>query len=363
MKAGDKMVEDVYEILADALDKLPNAFPRTKAKTEIAILRKIFSPKEAAIASQLSIKVEPVDVIAKRSGMPINDYVKMITAMAWKGMVLYEDVNGKPHFRLAPFIVGVYESQVDRMDHELAHLVEKYLADGGLAGIMKPQPAIHRVVPAQNSVKSEWILPYDDVREMLIGAKTFRVRKCICRVQQEHIGRKCKFPLESCINFSSEEHIPSQKEKGPDRYLSKEEALALLAKTEEIGLVHTVSNVRKGVGYICNCCSCCCGILRGVTEFGIQNSVAQANYFAAIDPSECLGCGTCIERCQMHAISDKDGVATVDRSKCIGCGLCVTGCPNKVAKLQRKPNSEIKDPPSDYEAWEQDRLRNRGLIG
>jgi uncharacterized Fe-S center protein len=81
-----------------------------------------------------------------------------------------------------------------------------------------------------------------------------------------------------------------------------------------------------------------------------------------IDPTECQGCGTCIERCQVHAISDKDGVATIDRSKCIGCGLCATGCPNGVAKLQRKPDSEIKDPPSDYEAWEQERLRNRGLI-
>jgi ferredoxin len=282
--------------------------------------------------------------------------------MAKKGMILYGNIDGKPRFRLAPFIVGVYEAQVDNMDHELAHLVEKYLAGGGLAGIMKPQPAIHRVVPAHNAVKSEWILPYDNVREILMEANTFRVRKCICRVQQDHIGRKCKFPVESCINFSSHEHAPSSEDTGPDRYISKEEALALLDKTEEIGLVHTVSNVRKGVGYICNCCSCCCGILRGITEFGIENSVAQANYFAVIDPTECQGCGTCIERCQVHAISDKDGVATIDRSKCIGCGLCATGCPNGVAKLQRKPDSEIKDPPSDYEAWEQERLRNRGLI-
>jgi ferredoxin len=357
------LARDVYEILAGALDRLPNAFPRTKSKTEIAILKKIFSPQEASIAGQLSINMEQVEVIAKRVGLPITDAAKVLGEMAWKGMVLYGNIDGKPHFRLAPFIVGVYEAQVDNMDHELAHLVEKYLAEGGLAGIMKPQPAIHRVVPAQNSVKSEWILPYDNVREILLAAKTFRVRKCICRVQQDHIGRKCRFPVESCINFSSDEHIPRSKESGPDRYISKEEALALLDKTEEIGLVHTVSNVRKGVGYICNCCSCCCGILRGITDFGIHNSVAQANYFAVIDPSECLGCGTCIERCQMHAISDKDGVAGVDRSKCVGCGLCVTGCPNGVAKLQRKSDSEIKDPPSDYEAWELERLRNRGLIG
>jgi ferredoxin len=247
------------------------------------------------------------------------------------------------------------------MDHELAHLVEKYLADGGLAGIMRPQPAIHRVVPAQKAIKSEWVLPYDDVRAILLAAKTFRVRECICRVQQNQIGRRCDFPSETCINFSSSEAPSGSEDAGPDWRISKEEALALLDRTEEIGLVHTVSNVKKGIGYVCNCCGCCCGILRGITDFGIENSVAHANYFAVIDPAECLGCGTCSQRCQVHAISDSDGVATVDRSKCIGCGLCVTGCPNGVAKLERKPSSEIKEPPPDYETWEQERLRNRHL--
>jgi ferredoxin len=168
--------------------------------------------------------------------------------------------------------------------------------------------------------------------------------------------------LETCINFSSSERPSGSEDAGPDRPISKEEALALLDRTEEIGLVHTVSNVKKGIGYVCNCCGCCCGILRGITDFGVENSVAYANYFAVIDPAECLGCGTCSQRCQVHAISDSDGVATVDRSKCIGCGLCVTGCPNGVAKLERKPGSMIKEPPLDYEAWEQERLRNRSLI-
>jgi MinD superfamily P-loop ATPase len=89
--------------------------------------------------------------------------------------------------------------------------------------------------------------------------------------------------------------------------------------------------------------------------------VAYANYFAEIDADECVGCGTCRNRCQVHAISEKDGVSVVDRKKCIGCGLCSTGCPNGAAKLQRKPESEIVNPPADFAAWEHERLHNRGL--
>jgi NAD-dependent dihydropyrimidine dehydrogenase PreA subunit len=263
--------------------------------------------------------------------------------------------DGTPHFRLAPFIVGIYESQLENIDHEFAHLIEDYLANGGAQGIMKPQPALHRVVPAQKAVKTEWILPYDDVRSILLNAKTFRIRDCICRAQQDHVRRRCTFPLRTCLSFSSVER-PSD-----PNSVSKEEALTFLDKMEEIGLVHTVSNVIKGVGYVCNCCGCCCAILRGITDWGIENSVAHANYHAVIDPDQCLDCGTCRDRCQVHAISEQNGVSVVNPERCIGCGLCVTGCPNGVAKLERKPDNEIVNPPIDFATWERERRHNRGL--
>jgi len=345
----------VYEQLAEALNKLPNCFPRTPSNVEIKILKKIFSSEEASLARQLTGSMESVEAIAHRIGLPAEEAEAMLTKMAKHGLLWSNEKGNKSFYRLAPFIVGIYESQRKSLDHELAHLVEEYLAHGGAVGIMKPHPALHRVIPAQKAVKSEWVLPYDDVKAILLSSKTFRLGDCICRIQQDHMGRKCDLPLRTCLSFSSVARSPSQHD------ISREEALAFLDKAEEMGLVHTVSNVMTGFGYVCNCCGCCCGILRGINEWGIENSVAYANYYAIIDPDECVGCGTCRKRCQVHAIFEKDGVSVVDRKKCIGCGLCVTGCSNAAARLERKHDSDIVNPPVDFEVWEHERLRHRGL--
>jgi electron transport complex protein RnfB len=349
------MSNDVFLELAEALDRLPNGYPRSDSGVELRILKKIFSPEEAGLAGKLTGTFEPVSVIASRIGLPEGEVSQHLFKLARRGMVWLDKQDGKVSFRLAPFVVGIYEAQIELMDHELAHLVEEYFSGAGAQGIMKLQPALHRVVPTQDSLKSEAILPYDDVRAILMASKTFNVRDCICRVQQEHLGQPCEYPVEICLNFSQYERAPKPGD------LTQAEALALLDKAEEVGLVHTVSNVMEGVGYVCNCCGCCCGILRGITDWGIENSVAYANYYAVIDPQFCANCGNCIERCQVGAISEGDGVSVVDRARCIGCGLCVSGCPNDVARLVRKPEAEIVHPPRDFAEWEHERLHNRGM--
>jgi len=111
---------------------------------------------------------------------------------------------------------------------------------------------------------------------------------------------------------------------------------------------------------VCNCCGCCCGLLRGITEFGLANSVARANYYAEIDQDACGRCGICMERCQVKAITTDGKSYWVDRSRCIGCGLCVTGCPDQAAHLHPLPANEIVHPPATFRDWEKARLAWRG---
>lgn len=355
------MDDGIFESLADALDGLPNGFPRAASRVEIEVLKMMFTPEEARIAAALSEEFEPASAAAGRLGQADKEVEARLRLMSRKGLTLSKIQDGTRLFRLNQFIVGGYEAVMARLEGEeayrFAHLIEEYwTSTRGLAGIMTPGPALHRVLPSRDALKSEWILPYDDVAALLGDARSFVLSDCICRKQQDLLGdRKCSFPRRACLSFSPVERPVDQDS------VTLEEALAFLKEAEEIGLVHTVSNVAAGINYVCNCCGCCCGILRSILEFGLGDSVAHANYSCSIDDEICAGCGICIDRCQVRAVSLEGSVAAVDKDRCIGCGLCVTTCATGAARLGLKPAGEIVDPPADLGVWSRLRRANRGI--
>ena len=73
---------------------------------------------------------------------------------------------------------------------------------------------------------------------------------------------------------------------------------------------------------------------------------------AVIDPVLCADCGTCIERCEVGAITAGFGSTVVDRTR-HRLRTLLSGCPNEVARLERKPAVEIVHPPATHAEWEQ----------
>lgn len=46
-----------------------------------------------------------------------------------------------------------------------------------------------------------------------------------------------------------------------------------------------------------------------------------------IDETKCIGCGLCITKCPVNAISIKEGKAEINMDECIRCGKCHDICP------------------------------------
>lgn len=355
------MSEDIYRKLAERLDSLPNAFPATESGVELRLLAMIYEPEEAELAAVMRLEWEPAPVIAERAGVDPKVAYRRLKTMARRGLIYAGRRDRQLSFGIMPFAVGVYEEQLPRLDRELAEVFEEYFQEihGGL-GVYGP--ALNRVIPVAESVSAGVeVYPYEHATGLIENAKAWGVRDCICRTQQKLVGKGCDRPVENCLVFAPVEGIFDNSK--TSRAISKDDALRILREAEDAGLVHSPGNFQDGNYYICNCCTCCCAVLRNVSEFSIPAAIASSDFVAVVDADTCIGCGDCLERCQFGAlvVSDAECVAVVDPGRCVGCGLCTTVCPTESLQMERRPEGDIPPPPADFEAWMVERSKERGL--
>jgi Pyruvate/2-oxoacid:ferredoxin oxidoreductase delta subunit len=354
---------DVYHRLAKVLDGLPHGFPATESGVELAILRKIFTPEDAAMALRLKPLPETAAMIARRLRRPAEAVREELDRMAERGQIFSFRLRGRRYYALAPFVVGIWEFQLGRIDRELAELFEAYAPTllGALGGTA---PALARVIPVNRHIEARAeVLPYDDLKALLERCESFRVADCLCRKEQALLGKPCSHSSETCMSFSKE---PNAYEGSPEwgREITRQEALDLLDRVEEEGLVHCTYNVQRDLFFVCNCCSCCCGFVRAVNDHGAPYMLARSNYLAAIDSELCTECGDCSsDRCPVEAISAGDGSHVVDSQRCIGCGVCTTACSFDAIRLVPRPEPERMTPPDTLIDWSLERIDHRhGLL-
>ncbi|RDE12611.1 MAG: 4Fe-4S ferredoxin [Candidatus Thorarchaeota archaeon] len=355
------MPTNPYERLAAILDKIPNGFVHTKSGAHLRLLKWIFTPEEADLASRMKLKGETASEIAVRLKLNEKDLKNRLEKMAEKGLIRAWTSSTGRRYALMPFAVGVYEEQLGRMDKTFARLIEDYYMDARGSGLWEAEPPIFRVIPVNKAVHSELeIFPYEVAEEMIETSKAWGVRQCICKKQQGLLGKPCKYPSTVCIvlspkkeNAFDEDHLT--------KAVTKDEALQILHKAEEAGLVHCSQNMQKGHFYICNCCTCCCGILRAVAQWELPYALVKSDYVATVDPELCAGCATCEDRCQFDALKVVDDVCHVDATRCIGCGVCSVTCPQSALTLTMRDPAKRKVPPETLMDWMVEKAKSRGV--
>jgi len=350
-------MDNVYKELARVLDQIPNRFPETESGVELKILARLFTPEQAKLACHLTLEPQSSKSVAEQMGQDERETYTSLKGMVKKGLIEVERGEGGLSFKLLPFVVGFYERQNAQIDESFAHLFEAYYNEA-LHKMMAVKPSVHRVIPIEKTIPVNIeVMPYERASTYIEEAQAWGVLPCICRVQKRLIGQGCGHSEENCLVLSSRPSAFNRTD--AIRAITKEEALEILTNADKEGLVHSTSNVQKGVTYICNCCICSCGILRGIAEYGYLNAVGRSDFFAAVDETLCTACSTCIDRCQFKALeiqaNDAGEVCKVDRQHCYGCGLCVSSCPTGALYLELKPVTEIEPPPLSESKWREER--------
>ncbi|MEN6522415.1 MAG: 4Fe-4S binding protein [Anaerolineaceae bacterium] len=186
----------------------------------------------------------------------------------------------------------------------------------------------------------EQVIPYKLARDIIMHDPGHIIAlDCPCRVNWKD---PCK-PLDVCLvigePFASMiiEHNPHHA-----RWIKSQEAMEILKAEEDRGHVHHAFFKQAALNRfyaICNCCSCCCGAMQA-HQHG-NPMLASSGYLGKVDETVCLGCGTCEEFCQFHAIKVLEDVAHVDEAVCMGCGVCVSHCPNDAVELVLAPQRGV----------------------
>jgi Na+-translocating ferredoxin:NAD+ oxidoreductase subunit B len=354
-----KNMEDVYTRLAKHLDRLPIPYPATESGIEKQILARWFSPQEAEIALAMTGVPEAVPAIAARMERSAEALAPVLEDMSKRGLIFRISRGEKRLYNLSPLAEGMWEFHLNTSTVEDIRFVRRYLDEFMTKGWYGTKTSQHRIIPISESLTPDMeILPYEQAEAIIRAQTKISVAQCICRKEEKMLGAGCDHPMETCMAFGAGAYFYI--ENGLGREATQEEALRILKRAMDGGLVLQPANGQKAWN-ICMCCGCCCALLKVLKKMEKPAEIAHTNFQARVVPEECNGCGICKDRCPMDAINVGE-TALVHRDRCIGCGVCVGNCPLEAIKLEQKDPQNRYIPPRDVMDMQLTIARERGLL-
>lgn len=338
--------EDVYERLRQKINRWPLKAP--KSKDMIKILSIAYTPEEAELVSSAFnapyVEAKTIEQVAKETGNGAA-YVKTVFERLADEGLLFEFTSSKDnmtYYTMLPYVPGIFEIHMNNgimtdEKREFARLHEKHYSHWGYELGSSNYP-LSRVIPVEEKLDTTTeILPFERVSKLIEDARSIAVNPCACRLA----ANKCDKPLEVCFTFDRFADFMVKHRNG--RHVTKEEALEILKKAEDAGLVHTMVNHQEKPTLICNCCTDCCLVLRGISELHNPRALAKSNFMPKIDVKTCRLCETCIKWCPFQALYHhyphtedlSDDKIMILEERCIGCGICAHKCPHNAITLVR----------------------------
>jgi NAD-dependent dihydropyrimidine dehydrogenase PreA subunit len=339
-----------YNLLVDRLNRFPQGAPESESLYDI--LKVMFSDEEARLVSMLPIKPFTVEKAMKIWKKSYDEAFEILENLASRAILLDMLNEKKQMYVLPPPMIGFFEFALMRTggvyDQKLlSELFHVYLEkeDDFMRHIMSYTTPVGRILVNEETVKEKdmpYVLDYEKATSIIMKAENIGVSLCYCRHEAEHLGTVCDAPQEVCLTVNK--GALALAKHGYSKMITKEEALAILKQSYDNNLVQFAENVQNDVGFICNCCACCCNALKGARRMGVPNALASSNFVPNICEN-CTGCGKCLKTCPVDALhlvsahstkKPNQRVVTLNEEICLGCGVCNRVCPNDAIAMERR---------------------------
>ena len=349
--------DDSYNRLVQRLNIFSQGAPPSELLFKI--LRVLFSEREAKLASELPIKPFTDKKAAAIWKLNLSDAKIILNDLADRGILLDYENDGNTTYVLPPPMAGFFEFSLMRYRNDidqkvLSELLYQYLnveEDFIKDLFVKGETQLGRIFVNESVLTNEnalHVLDYERASEVIKTASPIGVGVCYCRHKMQHVGKNCGAPMDICVTLNGP--AESLIRHGIARKVDAAEGLDLLDKAQDFNLVQFGENVQERVGFICNCCGCCCEALIAARKFGFSNPVHTTNFIPAIIEEKCTGCGKCVSLCPVEAMTLVDASdpqkptkkkAKLDDDQCLGCGVCLKGCNVNALKLEFRKEQVI----------------------
>ncbi|MFH2010483.1 MAG: 4Fe-4S dicluster domain-containing protein [bacterium] len=351
-----------YQKLRAKVDRYPVGAPATDTMYEI--LRTLYTPQEAELASRMPLRWSSLGSLSRRFGIPAAELQSRLDTLCDKGLVMDLELSGKMRYILMPTVVGFFEFSMMRIrgdldQKELARLFHRnFIEESDFVSQfnLSAKTSIFRTLVHEETLPESYteVLDWERATSLVQSQDLFSVAVCHCRHVAHHQGRECEtFPMkDSCLSMGRITDYFVRH--GMARRIDRAEALDLLARSRDAGMVHLGDNVQHRASFICNCCGCCCEVLNSYKKWSVFENHFSSNFEARVSLARCTGCKKCQTACPVDAIDMVPSVrqvgkkkvkllAVIDRDVCIGCGVCKPAC--KAGSLEMAPRPQRKIAP------------------
>ncbi len=344
------MESQVYKDMLDVMIKRGGPYAGMDIPAFYEMVQELFLPEEAELNNALSRNPVTAAEIAREKGRSEEEVTVLLENMANKGLCVTFLSEGKRYYQGASFMPGIFEFQfmggkATERDKKTARLIhaykEAYNAAKGEQRITFPLTrviSVDRKINVRNAVHT-----YDQVATYINKYDPICVGSCYCRHAAKLRGEDVHdMPIEVCMWFGKRGEFASERLGG--RKVSKEEAMKILDKAEEAGLVHMSRNTTEEIEFLCNCDRWHCGVIQSVLKQPKPGLVFNSGFQPQFDPERCTGCEICVDRCPPGALKmGEKNVPVVNLDRCFGCAMCAAGCEQEAIVME--PKTGFPEPP------------------
>ena len=273
----------------------------------------ILSDDEADIAIAAGLRKErTAGYLAKKVGKTVEEITPLLDNLVYYGIFRrsMDKALGEDVYYMQIFAPGILEMMVNQQEllethPEVGRAFDEYTRNlAANMGAMIPDGyGLMRVIPVESALEGiEGVSDYERISHYLDKYDRFSVSPCSCRASRSSLGDGCGHLEEDmCVQMGrgAEHYIRT----GRAREITREQALEIIQRAEENGLMHDMVNIEEPgeSAAICNCCACACFGLRVGLMYGARDAI-RSNYVAEVDEAKCVACGQCVETCPGNAL-------------------------------------------------------------